>query len=58
MLVTAPRSGVVAQRAAVHAGIHRLLGGEISSLCLSQTVESIVIYVRHMGEIITYMSDI
>jgi hypothetical protein len=44
---------MVVQRASVHASVHRLLGGEVSGLSLSQRVESIVIYVRHIEDIIT-----
>jgi len=48
---------VMAQRAAVHAGVHRLLGGEVPGLRLCLSVEPIVIYVRHIEDISTQNHD-
>jgi len=44
-LITPSRSGVMAKRAAVHAGANRLHGGEVAGLSLSQAVETVMIYV-------------
>jgi hypothetical protein len=52
-LVTAAGPGVVSQRAAVHTGGDCLLGGEIPGLSLSLSVESVMVYVRHIVEVIT-----
>ena len=56
-LVATSRASVMAQRAAVHAGVHSLLGGEVPSLCLRLPVEPIVIYVRPIGDISTQIAD-
>ncbi len=56
-LVATSQPGVMAQRAAVHAGAHSLLGGEVPSLRLCLPVEPIVIYVRHIEDISTQISD-
>jgi hypothetical protein len=53
MLIAASGPDVVAQRAAVHACVNRLLGGEVTSLGLDKPIEIIVIYVRHIGDFIT-----
>lgn len=56
-LVPTDRAGVMAQCAAVHAGVHCLLGGEVPGLGLCLPVEPIMINVRHIEDITTPMSD-
>lgn len=52
-LITPTRAGMVAKRAAVHPGGDRLLRGEIPGLRLRLAIEAIVVYVRHIEDIIT-----
>lgn len=51
--VPAAGTRVVAQRAAVHTRVDRLLCGEVPGLRFGPAIERIVIYVRHIGEFIT-----
>jgi hypothetical protein len=48
---------MMAQRAAVHPCGDRLLRGEISRLRLCLSIESVVIYVRHIEDISTQIHD-
>jgi len=52
-LVSAARSGVMAQRAAIHTCGDSLLRGEIPRLRLRLPIETIVVYVRHIEDFIT-----
>jgi hypothetical protein len=47
----------MAQRAAIHPCGDRLLRGEISRLRLCLSIESIVIYVRHIEDFSTQIHD-
>jgi len=55
--VAAAGPGMVAQRAAIHPCADRLLRGEIPGLRLCLSIESIVIYVRHIEDISTQIHD-
>jgi hypothetical protein len=44
---------MVAQRAAIHPGCDRLPRGEVPGLRLGLSIEPIVVYVRHIEDIIT-----
>jgi hypothetical protein len=48
---------MMAQRAAIHPCGDRLLRGEIPRLSLCLSIESIVIYVRHIEDISTQIHD-
>jgi len=50
-------AGVMAESAPIHTRVHRLLCSEVARLGLSLPIESIVIYVRHLGDNINYMPD-
>ena len=56
-LIPAAGPSMMAQRAAVHPCGDRLLRGEISRLRLCLSIESVVIYVRHIEDISTQIHD-
>jgi hypothetical protein len=52
-LVAASGTGMMTERAPVHACIYRLLSCEVPRLRLGLSIKAFVIYVRHIMEIIT-----
>jgi hypothetical protein len=43
----------MAERTAVHAHVQRLLGGEVACLSFGLSIESVMIYVRHLWDFIS-----
>lgn len=55
---TARQGGALAQRAAVHARLDRLAGGEVTGLDLRDAVELVVVDVMHEGEPAPHAHDV